>query len=94
MGVPRSWPAKKRDAALTGVVRPTGRPDWDNLAKSGLDALNGIVFADDSQVVEATVKKVYSEVPLLRIEVSILGLWDDVSPYDAEDDLTKSIEFS
>lgn len=69
MGVPVSWSAKKRDSALAGVIRPTGRPDWDNVAKSGLDALNGIVFLDDSQIVKAAVEKLYSETPMLRIEV-------------------------
>src|SRR6186713_3014571 len=34
-----SWPAKKREAALNGQLRPTGRPDLDNFAKM-LDALN------------------------------------------------------
>lgn len=30
----------------------TGKPDLDNVAKSVLDALNGVAFADDSQVVQ------------------------------------------
>src|SRR5215831_17493533 len=30
MSVPKSWSMKERDAALTGVVRPIGRPDLDN----------------------------------------------------------------
>src|SRR5262245_9217103 len=38
MPIPASWSAKRRDAALAGTLRPTGRPDWDNLAKI-LDAL-------------------------------------------------------
>ncbi len=29
----------------------TGKPDLDNVVKSVLDALNGVAFADDSQVV-------------------------------------------
>lgn len=67
-GVPASWSSKKRDSALAGVVRPTGRPDFDNLAK-GIDALNGIIWRDDSQIVDARVLKIYGEEPLLRIEV-------------------------
>jgi len=69
MPVAASWSAKRRDAALAGVVRPTGRPDWDNLAKI-TDALNGIVWIDDSQVVEGSVVKRYSESPRFRIEIS------------------------
>ena len=68
MTIPASWSAKKRDAALAGAVRP-GRPDVDNIFKGAADALNGIVFDDDSQIVDARIMKVYAESPLLRIEV-------------------------
>jgi Holliday junction resolvase RusA-like endonuclease len=67
MRVPASWNRKRRDAALAGVVYPT-RWDWDNLAKV-CDALNGIVWTDDSQIVQGHVTKQYSESPRLRIEV-------------------------
>jgi Holliday junction resolvase RusA-like endonuclease len=72
LAVPASWSNKKRDAALAGIVRHTGRPDFDNFAKIGCDALNGIVWADDSQIVEARIVKLYSESPSLRIEVQPL----------------------
>jgi Holliday junction resolvase RusA-like endonuclease len=68
MAVPSSWSNKKRDAALAGTVRPTGKPDWDNFAKM-LDAFNGIVWVDDAQIVDGSVSKIYSEVPLLRVEI-------------------------
>ena len=68
MGVPKSWSNKKRDAALAGTIRPTGKPDWDNFAKM-LDAFNEIVWIDDAQIVEGSVSKVYSETPALRVEV-------------------------
>ena len=35
----------------------TFKPDADNIAKLVLDALNGVAYDDDSQVVELTVKK-------------------------------------
>lgn len=35
----------------------TGRPDPDNLAKAVMDAANGILFADDAQVVRLVVEK-------------------------------------
>jgi Holliday junction resolvase RusA-like endonuclease len=38
---------------------PIVRPDWDNLAKSVCDALNGVMWKDDSQVFDAHVKKLY-----------------------------------
>jgi len=66
--VPQSWSRKKREQALRGIVRPTGRPDWDNLVKM-LDALNGIVWRDDSQIVQGFVSKSYADKPGLLIEV-------------------------
>lgn len=35
----------------------TGKPDCDNIAKAVLDALNGVAFDDDSQVVTLVVRK-------------------------------------
>src|SRR5262245_21972481 len=50
--IPISWSAKRRAAAITGDIRPAGRPDLDNFLKAALDAITGIVVADDSLVVE------------------------------------------
>lgn len=68
MGVPSSWSKKKRDAALSGALYPTGKPDWDNFAKV-LDALNGLVWEDDKNIVRGTVVKTYGESPKLEIKV-------------------------
>lgn len=35
----------------------TGKPDIDNIAKSVLDALNGVAYRDDSQVVGLNIEK-------------------------------------
>ena len=69
MGIPRSWPKKRQDAALVGSVRPTTSPDGDNLLKSALDGLNGIVFQDDKQVVDARVVKFYGAEPMLKVTI-------------------------
>jgi Holliday junction resolvase RusA-like endonuclease len=50
--VPASWSKRKAEAAITGGVRPTSRPDVDNYVKSILDAVNTIVVVDDAQVVD------------------------------------------
>ena len=68
MPVPQSWPRRKRDAALTGVLQPTTKPDWENIAKT-LDAFNGVVWIDDRQIVDGRVIKSYSEKPGLMVEV-------------------------
>ena len=68
MPIATSWPLHKRIAAEKGQIRPTGRPDLDNFAKM-LDALNMIVWNDDSQIVELTVFKRYSLFPQMAITV-------------------------
>lgn len=68
MGVPASWSQKKRAAALSGVERPTSKPDWDNLAKV-TDALNGVVWGDDAAIADGTVRKRYGVAPGLLIEI-------------------------
>ncbi len=78
-GVPPSWPIKRRDSALAGVVRPTGAPDADNCLKI-VDAFQGIVWRNDSQVVDARVVKLYAEQPLLRIEVKEAEPWTVADP--------------
>src|ERR1700761_763966 len=55
----------KGPAAENGILRPLTKPDVDNFAKV-IDALNGIVWRDDSQVVELTVSKFYSTRPRLE----------------------------
>jgi len=66
-----SWSKKKREEAMVGRLRPTGRPDLDNFAKM-LDALNLVVWNDDAQIVELVVFKRYSLQPQLAITVDTI----------------------
>ena len=67
--IPKSWSEKDRRAALAGQILPDGRADWDNFGKAASDAMNKIVYLDDSQVVDGRVIKRYDASPGLRIEV-------------------------
>lgn len=42
-----------------GRIHPTAKPDVDKLCRAVLDALTGIAFDDDSQVVALTAVKTY-----------------------------------
>ncbi len=64
-----SMSKKRRELANAGLYRPTTKPDADNYAKSICDALNQVIWKDDSQIVEMRVSKSYSEQP--RIEVMV-----------------------
>lgn len=66
--IPMSWSGKNQQRARDGLIRPTGRPDWENVAKS-LDAINKVVWRDDSLIVEGAVRKFYGLNPMLHVEV-------------------------
>ena len=68
--IAKSKTIKMKALMLSGEIRPTSRPDLDNLAKSVLDSLNGIAYDDDSQVVELHVKKIYGSGA--GVEVSLM----------------------
>ncbi|WP_334299865.1 RusA family crossover junction endodeoxyribonuclease [Anaerobutyricum hallii] len=50
-------------------MRPTKKPDLDNVIKSILDALNKVAYHDDTQIVSLSMEKFYSDSP--RVEVTI-----------------------
>ena len=67
--IPESWSKKKKLAANNGEIRPAVKPDIDNVIKGISDALNGIVFKDDSQICEVIGKKWYAENPCVVVIV-------------------------
>lgn len=56
---PKAMTKAKRLMAQRGILRPIVKPDVDNVAKAILDALNGVAFADDRQIVQLTCEKWY-----------------------------------
>ena len=68
MPVPKSWSNVKQSKALGGQIKPTGKPDLDNLLKA-LDGLTGVVWKDDAQVVDITASKRYFWEPATLIVV-------------------------
>jgi Holliday junction resolvase RusA-like endonuclease len=72
MEIPKSWSKSKRLAALDGRVRATKKPDADNVLKGIKDALNGICWVDDSQVVVLTVRKLYAAEPCVIVAVRVV----------------------
>ena len=63
MPIPASWTRAKREQAASGEIPHTKKPDIDNCVKSIKDALNGIAWRDDSQVVSISARKHYSNEP-------------------------------
>lgn len=71
LAIPASWSKRKQEEAAIGLIRPAKKPDWDNAGKIISDALNGIVYRDDAQIVEATVTKHYDLCP--RVDVLVMS---------------------
>ena len=67
--IPPSWGKQKVIAAMKGELWPTKRPDGDNVLKLVADALNGVAYEDDSQIVYMTIKKEYASRGFLRIRI-------------------------
>ena len=67
--VPKSFSKKKSIDALNNNIRPTTKPDVDNIAKAIMDALTSVVWKDDAQVCSLTVTKEYSNSDCVSVTV-------------------------
>ena len=65
----RAYFRKPKTKAVSDML---SRPDIDNIIKT-IDALNGIAFDDDRQIVKLTAEKLYSTEPRLEIELIEIG---------------------
>ncbi len=72
--IPASWSKKKQAQAAADELLPTTKPDSDNVVKAVFDAINGIVWNDDTQVVDHAAKKRYRARP---------GVWVAISSMEA-----------
>lgn len=70
--IPKSTSKKNKSKMLNNEIRPTKKPDIDNITKIVLDALNKFAYHDDTQVVELVVRKYYDEVPRVYMKVEVL----------------------
>lgn len=67
--IPKSISKKRRAEIENGCVLPSCKPDIDNVVKIILDALNGVAYHDDSQVVEIHAAKHYADDPKVSVIV-------------------------
>ena len=70
--VPQSWSRRKRADAIADKIRPKTRPDVSNVIKGIEDALNGVWYKDDSQIVEyGVIGKWYAESPRVYVRLDV-----------------------
>lgn len=66
----KSTPKKRLEKMLAHIIRPTKKPDWDNIGKIVCDSLNGLAYYDDSQITTAHVYKRYGPEPYVEVSIS------------------------
>lgn len=69
---PKSWSKAKKKMARSGGIHHIVKPDLSNLQKSIEDAMNKIVYQDDSQIVSASTIKRYGHKPKISVKVRTL----------------------
>ena len=67
--IPKSKSKKVKAQMIANEIRPTKKPDMDNVVKIIADSLNQVAYKDDTQIVDCQCRKFYSEEP--RVEVII-----------------------
>ena len=72
--IPKSWGKRKKENANDQGIMPVVKPDIDNCVKGIFDALNGIAWNDDNQVVELKTFKRYVDLPMVVITVEEINL--------------------
>lgn len=70
MPIPKSASKAVKAKMRSYAIMPTVKPDCDNILKLVADALNGIAYDDDKQIVKMTVTKAYSETPRTEIHIA------------------------
>ncbi len=63
--IPKSWSKVKKES----IPHHTSVPDVDNLIKGIKDALNGVAYNDDSQVISVFARKQYGDEDSIFVEV-------------------------
>jgi Holliday junction resolvase RusA-like endonuclease len=67
----------------SSIVAHTTRPDFDKLVRPVLDALTGVIYADDGQVVAGRIAKQYAPIdgkPGVTITITEAAVADPVAP--------------
>jgi len=67
--IPTSTSKKRKAMMESNEIRPTKRPDVDNLVKIVMDALETLAYKNDSQIVDEATHKYFSIKPGLEIRI-------------------------
>jgi Holliday junction resolvase RusA-like endonuclease len=62
--------------AEMGLIRPLKKPDFDNLAKTYSDMVQGVLLYDDALIIEGISRKWYSCKPRIEIKFKYMTSYD------------------
>lgn len=82
--LPKSASKKTKAEMLANNIRPTKKPDIDNIAKVVFDALNGLAYGDDAQITNGTLVKKYGEEA--HVKVVLAGEKSEFKRFTGRDD--------
>jgi Holliday junction resolvase RusA-like endonuclease len=69
VSIPASTSKKRRDLMARMILKPTKKPDFDNIHKVVCDALEKLAYKNDNQFVFGSWEKNYSNQPRLEITI-------------------------
>lgn len=70
MYIPKNTSNIRRKRKNAKEILPDKKPDFDNMAKSITDALNGLAYEDDNQIVDARIRKFFSDDQRAEIRIA------------------------
>ena len=74
VAIPKSFARRDRELALKGEKWPTSKPDIDNVVKLLCDAMNGVCYHDDKQIVDLLVTKAYASHAETTVMIKMKGV--------------------
>lgn len=75
---PKSLSDEDKILAEMGYIRPISKPDFDNLAKTYADMMNGLLIYDDALIIKGTSEKFYSIKPRIEIKLTYMKEFDSL----------------
>lgn len=74
--IPKTMGKLSTIIAEMGLIRPITKPDWDNLAKTYCDMIQGLIIKDDRLIIDGRLQKYYSIKPRIEIRLSYMESYE------------------
>lgn len=76
--LPKTMRDDEKIMAELGLVYPISKPDFDNIAKTYADMIQGLLIYDDAFIIEGVSKKFYSAKPRIEISIEYMTQYDSI----------------